>query len=336
MEKRAMRPVLDGDYWMIGDNPDLRAVLGVDDRGRVQEVVDHHIFRGTDGFWHLWACIRGTAVGRVLYHWKAEKLTDTHWEQTGEMIRADEAAGENQMRWRDEEWLQSPYVVKENGLYYMFYGGHSTEWDTMGKAAERMGTDYTLISTVSRGQIGLMTSLDGLTWTRHLNRKGQSRLFMGPGESRDPMLLKIDGLWHLYVAGASVGYYMEPMAQIYLRTSEDLLHWSDWIPVHHDHSISQDQSWEYSVWSHECPFVAERAGYFYLFRTEDYGGQLTHVYRSEDPADFGLGHEAAKEKYVGIFPVGAPEIIVDEDGTEYISSSHNLQGGVMLAKMRWE
>lgn len=337
--KKKMRPVLDGDFWLIGDNPDLGDLNGDKtlEVGKAQECVDHHVFQADDGKWHLWGCVRGTKIGRLLYHWKANNLTDTHWEQTGEMLHPDQSVGENMCRFYDQDWIQSPYIIKENGKYYMFYGGHSTEWDAYGRASDRFPyKSHQLNSACVRGQICLMTSEDGLNWTRHLNPEGRTRLFAGPGESRDPMLLKANNLWHMYCAGAVVALDGEIMPQIYVRTSEDLLHWSDYSVVHYDFSITNHSENERGVWTHECPFVAEHAGYYYLFRTENYEKQCTHVYRSEDPKDFGLGGEDAKAKYVGVLPVAAPEVIRDKDGQEYVTSNHNLAGGTMLCKLKWE
>lgn len=328
--KTKLRPVLDGDFWMIGDNPDLG---GLDGRsaGRVQECVDHHVFFAEDGNWHLWGCIRGTAVGRVLYHWRAPHLTDRHWEQTGEMLRCDPAFGENLSHWEGEEWIQSPFIIKENGSYFLFYGGHSTEWDYDGQA--RGHSDPRVRSAASRCQICLMTSPDGIHWRRHRDERGYSRLFAGPGESRDPALLKIGEVWYLYCAGGVVTPEGEALPQIYVRTSRDLYHWSDWQVALYDDTPPKEGV--RSIWSHECPLVVEREGYFYLFRTESYDQRITHVYRSEDPLCFGLGAAQAREKEIGILPVGAPEIIVDQAGNEYVSSNHNLRGGTMLCRLQW-
>ena len=305
-------------------------------KGWVQECVDHHIFRADDGKWHLWGCIRGTAIGRVLYHWVADNLTDEHWTQTGEMIRADVTAGESPRLMDDQEWLQSPFIIQANGQYYMFYGGHSTEWTMFGRAS-----DLPLFETQQensagmRGQICLMTSPDGLRWTRYKNRQGYSRVFVGPGETRDPMLLQIDGVWHMYYAGAMMHPTDGIMAQVYVSTSDDLLHWSEWIPVHYDYDVLDESQRAKNVWTHECPFVVEREGYFYLFRTENYWQRWTHVYRSEDPLDFGLGGAAAKGKYLGKIAVAAPEIVTDENGAQFMSSNHNLSGGTMLCRLKW-
>ena len=87
-------------------------------------------------------------------------------------------------------------------------------------------------------------------------------------------------------------------------------------------------------WQTECPHVVYRAGYYYLFRTVHYATSETHVFRSEDPLDFGIGD--ARDKYVGRIAVAAPEIIVDGEGNEFITSNHNLAGGTMLCRLRWE
>ncbi len=96
LEKSKLRPILDGDYWMIGDNPDLGPIQG----------------------------LQGEAA---------------------------HAAGES-----------------ESGARAWASGG-----------ATNPGMDC---------QICLLTSSDGRAWERHSNDKGQSRVFIGPGESH--------GLWH--------------------------------------------------------------------------------------------------------------------------------------------
>ncbi len=336
--KRKLRPVLDGDFWLTGGNPDLGKIGGNrdDSKGWVQECVDHHIFRAGDGLWHLWGCIRGTKVGRILYHWKAASLTDRDWEQTGEMIRCNTSYGENLSRWGDQDWIQSPFIMHDGEKYIMFYGGHSTQWDVVGACTGKAYPSIHMQSAMSRGQICSMESADGLHWTRRLNRDGQSRLFIGPGEARDPSLLKVGDVWHLYYAGAVLDESGAPLAGDYLRTSVDLRHWSDWRLVHRDRSVTDPSNLNKPVWTHECPTVVYREGYYYLFRTENYTQRRTHVYRSEDPADFGLTDSAAQEKYVGMIAVGAPEIITDTDGAQYITSSHLPSEGTLICRLKWE
>ena len=128
------RPVLAGPWKLIGPNPDLSHVLPGDEahraafeKGREKEhnaAVDHHIVRDDEGTFHLWGCVRATEVGRVLYHWRSRDLEAEPWESTGEIIRADESAGESVDDWFGQEYIQSPYFVHDDGVYYMFYGGH--------------------------------------------------------------------------------------------------------------------------------------------------------------------------------------------------------------------
>ena len=139
------------------------------------------------------------------------------------------------------------------------------------------------------------------------------------------------GTWLLYHAGY---HDNDPeQAGFYVRTSTDLIHWSDWRPVH------QDRQYGPGRWDTECPHVVYRQaegrpGMYYLFRTEDYASARTHVFASEDPFDFGIGDASAK--YVGTIAVAAPEIIVDVDGSEYITSNHDLVGGTRLYRLRWD
>jgi hypothetical protein len=241
------------------------------------------------------------------------------WRPTGECIRAQAEAGESLEDWQAEEWIQSPFVVAHGGAYSFFYGGHGTGHDRQGRPVPPEDRRMEC-------QICLMTSRDGRRWQRHRDRDGFSRLFTGPGEARDPCVINIGGTWHLYYAGYHDG---DPeQAGVYLRTSGDLVHWSDWRRVHSAPQIAA------GPWSHECPHVVYRDGYYYLFRTEDYASARSHVFRSRDPADFGIG-PAADQKYVGPIGVAAPEIIRDRAGREYITSNHDLRAGTQICRLAW-
>ena len=171
----------------------------------------------------------------------------------------------------------------------------------------------------------LMTSKDGTQWTRYKNKDGNSRLFIGPGPTRDPCLIKIGDRWHMYYAGSKNSDIDQPV--FWCRTSENLYDWSEPLNVHDDLNFGKQR------WDTECPFVIYKEGYYYLFRTEDYYKSRTHVFRSEDPMDFGAGD--ASSKYVGLFTAGAPELYELEDGSEWVSSNHNPPLGTQLCRMKW-
>lgn len=292
-------PVLEGPFWPISNNPDL-GVLGAER----QEVVDHAIFQSRDGCWHLWACIRGTAIGRLLYRWESETLKTPHWQPQGVAMRAAARYGESLDDWNGEEWLQAPHVIERRGLYYMFYGGHRSE--------------------TGECQICVAMSVDGRRFRRHRNRHGFSRVFVGPGEARDPMILQIGRRYHCYYSGHDPGA-REP-CKIYCRTSLDLLHWSNYVAVNWGGSAGS------GPWSAECPFVVQRNGLYYLFRTSRYQPPAEcHVYCSSDPLDFGLGDDCKK---VACLRVAAPEVTTVGE-RYYISTVEDLCGGVQLGRLCW-
>jgi hypothetical protein len=328
MSRTKLRPVLDGDFWMLGSNPEsleLPELVKPDRNPRApagaptHECVDHHVYQDVDGRWHLWGCIRKTTVGRILYRWEGKSLTEAPWIPTGEMIRVDRSAGESLAYHNGEECIQSPFVVREGGKYYMFYGGDGAGVDGKGNRVDANNPDMV-------GQMCLMISPDGRNWSRFQDKEGRSRVFTGPMATRDPCLIKIDKTWHIYYAGFH-GHH-DGEAGFYARTSSDFFHWSECMIVHLDPRFGGHR------WQTECPHVVYREGYFYLFRTVHYESSETHVFRSENPLDFGIGD--ASEYYVGRIAVAAPEIIVDEIGNEYITSNHHLAGGTMLCRLKWQ
>jgi hypothetical protein len=351
--KRKLKPELYGDWWLIGPPPPVSADIPAEvpkskeEIDRICEVsgmskedclkyaqkeagkksrfepVDHHVFRGPDGYWHLWGCIRGTGYGRILYHWRAKNITDSPWEFTGEFFRCDPKVGECIDDWGGKEWIQSPYIISENGKYYMFYGGHSTGRDATGVPVSGLAPDVHR----SEGQMCLMISNDGLKWQRHLFKDGLSRLFVGPGEARDPCLLKVDDLWYMYYAGYEGGD-LKGRGGIFVRTSRDLINWSPYKLAHRDATFGK------TSWDHECPHVVFKDGYFYLFRTESYWDANTYVYRSENPLDFGTDEKTAQPLLVGKFPVAAAELY-EVDGVGYVSSNHDPAKGTQMSRMRW-
>lgn len=326
-----LRPVLEGDWRLIAPAPDLTRHFGPGnapyekqaDRHELNAVVDHHVFQDAAGIWHAWACVRNTQVGRVLYHWRTADFHASPWEDTGEMVRCDRSCGESVDDYGGMEWLQSPFVVRDGGTFYMFYGGHTTGADASGRPAS--GDDPR-----NECQMCLMTSPDGVAWKRHHNADGTSRVFVGPGEVRDPCVVRIGGLWHCYYAGYELQQADRP--GFYCRSSSDLVHWSAPACVHRDLEVGAEFGMR-RRWHTECPFVVEREGWYYLFRTLRYYNPITYVYRSADPLDFGI--DGAGDRLITQLPVAAPEVIAGPDGREYLTSVHNPPLGMQMAPLRW-
>ena len=301
-------PRIEGKWWRISGNPDLGRFTT--DR---QQPVDFAIWRAADGTWQLWSCIRSTAYPggtRLFYRWEARRLTDRDWRPMGIAMTSETRLGEV------EGMLQAPYVMRYHGRYLMFYG---------------VGD-----------HIALATSRDGKLFQRRLLPSGKVGMFTDGFGTRDPMTIRLNGMFYAYYS-ANPGSASDasdssapnrrpsrllPNADM-LRTSSDLLHWSDARIVAEGGEAGEGSS------SAECPFVYhdKGSGYFYLFRTQHYGENAeTRVYRSKDPANFGVDDN---RDLVEVLPVAAPEI-VELHGQLYIAALLPNLAGIRVAKLGWD
>lgn len=322
-----LRPRIDGPWWVIAPKPSLDdrlPLLSTDypsagERERNQPN-DHHLFQAADGSWQLWACVRRTPVGRLLVNWEADSLDASPWRLSGRVIRADRDAGESMVEWHGEEFLQSPYVVHENGRYFLFYGGYDTGRDSDGEPTD----DYDRVEK----QICLMTSSDGHRWERHCDARGRSRVCAGPGAARDECIVRFGDIWYMYYTGHHDRNRNQ--GAIYVRTSEDLIHWSHW-------RIAEQNTADERPFIPESPVVVQRGGAYYLFRTHG-PRHGTYVFRSDDPLDFGCGCATERSPhYVCHLPIIAPEIVTDAGGAEYITRIDDAVHGyrIRMARLTW-
>ena len=120
-----------------------------------------------------------------------------------------------------------------------------------------------------------------------------------------------------------------------VRTSDDLIHWSEPVTVL---SVSQEEAGHGYA---ESPFVWYRDGYYYLWVSGvDYSKMALYI--SEDPFNFG----DAVENRIAYTPGHAAEIIT-VDGIDYMAcsmvstfpstypSDHDLQG-ILIQSLKWE
>lgn len=291
-------PEIDGEWWQVAGNPDL----GVLTSGE-QQPVDFGIWQAADGTWQIWSCIRKTKEKgntRLFYRWEGKTIKQTNWEPKGIAMRGDTLIGET------AGGLQAPYVIKQNGKFYMFYG----DWN----------------------HICLAESDDGKQFKRVI-KDGSPALFgdLTETNTRDPMLIQKDGLWYCY-------YTAHPNndGAIYVRTSEDFYTWSTSTKVSYGGSPGKGK-----LWFAECPHVVElKKDMFFLFRTYSYGnyksGELisppkTNIYQSNNLYDFGIDSD---KYFVKQLPVAAPEIVKHEDKWFIASLMPDLQG-IRIARLKW-
>ncbi len=279
-------PRIDGEPWTIAGDPDLGEISDPK-----QQPVDFAIWRAADGTWQLWSCIRKTRCGgktRLFHRWEGKALTEPDWKPMGIAMQADPSTGET------PGGLQAPFVILHDGRYQMFYG----DWENIRRA----------------------TSADGKAFKRD---PAEPLFSEAPGgNTRDPMVLQADGLWHCYTTAHPGG-----KGAVYCRVSRDLVTWTDPKIVSRGGAAGAGPS------SAECPFVVFRNGYYYLFRTQRYGRNAqTTVYRSRDPRDFGVDGDRCR---VGTLPVAAPEII-SHDGRDYIAFLLPSLKGIQVARLAWD
>lgn len=286
-----LAPRIEGDWWQVAGDPDLGKYTTPK-----QQPVDFAVWPAADGTWQLWSCIRATNCGgrtRLFYRWQGAKITDADWQPMGISMEADAAFGET------PGGLQAPHVIKVGAEYVMFYG----DWENI---------------CIAKG-------VDGKTFARQLLPNGKSGMFTeGTGtNTRDPMALRIGKLFHLYYTA-----FPNRQGADYLRTSEDLKTWSPAKIVAFGGAAGTGSS------SAECPFVYfhKDSGYYYLFRTQRYGqNSQTSVYRSKNPADFGVNDD---RYLVGTLPIAAPEIVEHEGGL-YIAALLPSLKGIQIARLKF-
>lgn len=323
-ENIKLKPQIDSRFYSVGPEPNLRPFdLQPDSTHGLQpnQPNDHCLFQTEDDKWHLWACVRDTKAGRILVHWIADSITQSPWKLTGNIHRANRKAGESMVNWHQQEFIQSPYVVKFENTYYMFYGGYDS-----GLNADGDTIDPAKYYNEAEKQICLMTSDNGYQWKRHKNAEGLSRVVLGPGAARDPCIVQFGDTWYMYYCGHH--NRNRNCGAIYVRTSNDLINWSDWQIAHYDKNS------EGKKWLPESPAVVYRKGYYYLFRTH---GEKSgcYVYRSKDPMNFGQG-DVSSYFVTHIPQLIACEIVKTPKGDEYVSTiSDGEKYGILLAKLKW-
>jgi hypothetical protein len=286
-------PRIEGEWWTVASDPDLGDLTDPK-----QQPVDFGIWQAADGTFQLWSCIRHTKEPgwtRLFFRWEGEKLTDRDWKPLGIAMQADPDLGET------TGGLQAPFVIRRAPSdYLMLYG----DWVSICSAESR----------------------DGKHFRRRLAANGKPSLFSeGPkSNSRDPMVLDVDGLWHCYYTASDPA----GLGTDYCRTSTDTLNWSE------PHAVARGGRSGDGPWSAECPYVVRLAeNEFYLFRTQHYGeNAITNVYCSDNPLYFGIDED--EKYYVGSLPVAAPEVFRHE-GLYYIAALRSDLKGIQIARLSW-
>lgn len=243
-------PVPGNEYWKICEMPDLGELNGPSPEK--QHIVDHGFIKSANGQWQLWACMRGTAVGRILYGWEGGSLASGLWDPIDIVARADSSWGEK----FNPETIQAPFFMKTDTSFLCFYN--------------------------SAG-IRIMTSSDGKDYKRIPFVNNSNLLYKDGG--RDVMVMHDNDRFYAYSTVSTVAKDNWKYGFIILRTSEDLKKWSDYTIVSAGGIAGNGPV------SAESPFVVKYEGYYYLFRASSITAE-TYVYRSDNPYHFGINDDS--------------------------------------------
>jgi hypothetical protein len=291
---------LRGDWWSVASTPKLPDAYQNDK----QEPVDFAVWQAADGTWQLWSCIRNTRCGghtRLFYGWEAKSLLDSDWTPKGIQMESRPSLGEA------PGGLQAPHVIKTDGRYVMAYG----DWEHICFAASDDGKRFERIVQHGGGFLPSSRRPDGRTGV----------FGEGPGgNARDPMLIRIDGLWHCYYTAIQHG-----RGYGFCRTSFDLKTWGPSLVVSYGGRVGS------GPWFNECPHVVEVSpGEFVYFRNQYYGaGAANWAYYSTNPLNFGIDDDT---NLVAQLPIAAPEIVL-YDGKYYIAALKPELDGIRIARL---
>jgi Glycosyl hydrolases family 43 len=161
---------------------------------------DHSIFSFSDDYYIVSNHIPGEQ-----YFAYARSRDLCEWEELNPVL-ADRTAGE----W-DHRGIWSPYIIEREGIYYMYYTGVSDDFTQ----------SIMLASSINPA--------DPASWEPHgvvfqPNHQGMHWKAGSWADCRDPMVIEIDKLYHLYYTGQDTAGGIVGMA----TSKSPLGPWQDW------------------------------------------------------------------------------------------------------------
>ena len=285
------KPFLDGPWWRIASPPALER-FGTGS----EQTVDFTLFPAADGTWQLISCVRNTAHPggkRLLFRWEGKTITDPDWTPKGIFLTSDPAIG------HQEGVLQAPHLVREDGLFWLFY-------NSAGARA--------------------MTSKDGKTFEHARDAAGNHKFFDMP---RDVMLLdhrERDGKWYAFYTDIVAGKYAERKNHtVSYRTAPKLAGpWGDKVDIG---VVSPPPNGDLFAFA-ESPFVHARKGWFYRF-------EQLNVLASKDPARW-EGPPVAALAGKNVLEYLSPEIVEHEGRTYLAAYKDHGKGGIHVVRLGWK
>jgi len=232
---------------------------------------DFCLFQDHQDTWHCIGIIGDTwEAEQLFFHSTGASLSGPFTNQPPLMTAVPRWIGDRRSD-NDHPQKHAPFVVFHRGLYHLFY---RRPW----------------------GTILVVRTSDPFRWPDEVE------LVFEAGDARDLCIVPVESLFYMYYCqSVTVKGYPQRLSCILLRTSADLVNWSEPAIVHYD-SRPSDHS------KLESPFVLRRPEGFYLFTRDRYVTDrcLTRMYFSADPKQFPSGECAW---FAELENVHAPEIV---------------------------
>lgn len=286
---------------VLGDPPgspaftlgQIRHVYDPSVNGAPWYINDHTFIQAGDGTWHMFGITHADPAApldeKYFAHATAKDLFGP-WKTEAPVLNVDPQAGETLM------W--APYVIRHEGLYYMYYCGG--------------GEDHT------KYRIDLATSKDLFNW----ERSKSNPMVIDGFDARDPMVLPVADTWIMYYCATSKPEGGNHVVKAV--TSTDLLSWGN------PQEVFQSPSTGTSGGPVESPFVVYREGKYYLFICGKNGYRSTACYVSDNPM-----HWDEKDE-VGELPFHCAEIIHAPGDKWYASGGGWGNKGLDLVELSWK
>ncbi|HWD18411.1 MAG TPA: family 43 glycosylhydrolase [Verrucomicrobiae bacterium] len=214
-------------------------------------VNDHTLVQGPDKTWHLFGITHPKPLdffkdpGLRLAHATATTLRQNPWQTQAAAVTVERQEG--------EYLLWAPYVLRHEGVYYMFVSVGATN--------------------SHRYAIHLLTSPDLVSWTR----SPDNPMVVDGFDGRDPMVLPWEGQWLMYYTATTTPEGGNHIVACVI--SQDLKHWGGRRVV-----FTHPRAGSFGGPT-ESPFVVRRGDHFYLFVCDN---DWTDVYVSFNPFAWSL------------------------------------------------
>lgn len=198
----------------------------------------------------------------------------------------------------EERYVWAPFVYAEGGTFYMYYTGVTDEL-----------TQSIMLATSTNPADPASWQLQGMVFQPdHPDMVWQNGDW---ADCRDPMVIKIEGVYYLYYTGMDTGGGI-----IGIATANSLLGpWDDWGAVTPPNAQSVPES----------PTTVLYGGNYYLFTTDSFQGEVLRI--GATPA----GPWKGPYEYV---PGWAHEIWPDIDGNWY--ASYLTDYTVTISPLTWD